>query len=498
MYKYRVLRLRILTHASSSPVTHIPWCYKSLKPEDDAYPKRTCASRNSPSSLLRAAGASASKVPPKHLQHSVRVKQTQICDGEARAYTGYIDVTEARHLFFYFFESRRDPDKDDVIYWTNGGPGGSSSVGLFTELGPCRAASSNSTERHPWSWNEQANIFFVDQPVDVGFSYADYGESTTTTLEAANDIAAFISIFFEHFTKLKGRALHLAGESYGGRYIPVFASTIYDRNAELEKAGIAPINLASIMIGNGCTDFGTMMPSYYDAQCADPTFPPVLDISSCVKMKQMLPRCEQRYTASCVDKFDAIDCKAAASFCNEALSSFFKNHNPYDRSRLCSGMAGMTECYPVVRYLEDFLSNNKTQDLLGVDPPKRGNFSFGSRKVAEDFDTAVDWFSFPAQYYLAALLERGIRALVYVGATDYICNWIGNDKMTLNLEWTKQAEYRSQPLRTWIVDGNVAGMTRSGGGLTFATITGAGHFAPYDKPAESLELANRWLAGVDI
>ena len=78
----------------------------------------------------------------------------------------------------------------------------------------------------------------------------------------------------------------------------------------------------------------------------------------------------------------------------------------------------------VHRYLEDFLSNNKTQDLLGVDPPKRGNFSFGSRKVAEDFDTAVDWFSFPAQYYLAALLERGIRALVYVGATDYICNWV--------------------------------------------------------------------------
>jgi carboxypeptidase C (cathepsin A) len=36
------------------------------------------------------------------------------------AYTGYIDI-EARHLFFYFFESRNDPDKDDVIFWTNGG-----------------------------------------------------------------------------------------------------------------------------------------------------------------------------------------------------------------------------------------------------------------------------------------------------------------------------------------------------------------------------------------
>lgn len=54
-----------------------------------------------------------------------------------RAYSGYIDV-EARHLFFYFFESRRDPDADDVVFWTNGGPGASSSMGLFMELGASR------------------------------------------------------------------------------------------------------------------------------------------------------------------------------------------------------------------------------------------------------------------------------------------------------------------------------------------------------------------------
>ncbi len=47
--------------------------------------------------------------------------------------------------------------------------------------------------------------------------------------------------------------------------------------------------------------------------------------------------------------------------------------------------------------------------------------------------------------------------------------------MTLGLEWTGQDAYRSEHLREWLVDGEVAGKVRTGGGLTFATIDGAGH-----------------------
>ena len=36
-----------------------------------------------------------------------------------------------------------------------------------------------------------------------------------TTEEAAKDIASFVAIFFEHFTKFKGRGFHMSGESYG-------------------------------------------------------------------------------------------------------------------------------------------------------------------------------------------------------------------------------------------------------------------------------------------
>ncbi|KAI0777169.1 serine carboxypeptidase [Trametes elegans] len=434
---------------------------------------------------------------PAFPRHSLRVKKSNFCDGEATAYTGYIDV-EARHLFFYFFESRHDPDQDDIIFWTNGGPGGSSSIGLFLELGPCRITSDNTTERFQWSWNEHANVFFVDQPVSVGFSYAEYGESVKTTKEAGVDIAAAMAIFFEHFTKFKGRALHLAGESYGGRYIPVFASTIYDQNSALVEAGVTPINLTSVMLGNGCTDFATMFPSFYDAQCADPLLPPTQNISTCVRLKQVVPRCEKRFKKSCVDTFDTIDCVAAANFCFTSLADYYPNRYNYDRTRKCTGEHSPDVCYPLTNNLKTYLSDPDTQALLGVDPAKRGEWSLESSTLSDAFDSSVDWFSFPAHFHLAALLERGVRALVYVGESDFSCNWIGNNRMTLGLEWTQQEAYRSQPLKAWTLAGKPAGLTRSGGGLTFATITGAGHLAPYDRPVESFEVVSRWLAGESL
>ncbi|KAJ7062721.1 Alpha/Beta hydrolase protein [Mycena amicta] len=101
---------------------------------------------------------------PKFPKHSVRVKQSRFCDNTVRSYTGYIDV-EARHLFFYFFESRGNPAEDDIIFWATGGPGCSGSLSLFFENGPCRIPNSTGNPTfHPESWNANASVLFVDQP----------------------------------------------------------------------------------------------------------------------------------------------------------------------------------------------------------------------------------------------------------------------------------------------------------------------------------------------
>ncbi|KAI0048899.1 alpha/beta-hydrolase [Auriscalpium vulgare] len=428
--------------------------------------------------------------------HSVRIKRSEFCDNTVRAYTGYIDFN-ARHLFFYFFESRNEPDKDDVIFWTNGGPGCSSATGLFMELGPCRVTNATKgPEFFHYSWNSNANIFFIDQPVNVGFSYAEYDMHVDNTPNAAKDIAAFVAIFFEHFASFKGRAFHMASESYGGRYIPLFASALYDQNALLVANGLTPINLTSAMIGNGLTDFQNMLLSYYDVLCSPASVAPSFDINECVRMRRVLPRCKTWTKEVCVDQYDARDCGAAMQFCLAELYQpyFIKGRNPYDITLDCEDDNGL--CYPVINNITEYLNRLDVRATLGVDPAV-GTFAACSHSVESAFAQAGDIMQ-DSIAYVAALLERGVAVLVYVGAHDWLCNWVGNERFTLDMEWSGQSEFGQQPLRVWTFEGQVAGKTRSARGLTFATIDGAGHMAPYDRPRESLALIRRWLAGVEI
>jgi cathepsin A (carboxypeptidase C) len=87
----------------------------------------------------------------------------------------------------------------------------------------------------------------LDQPVGVGGSYAENGQEVARTEQAAVDLQAFISLFFDTFAELKGRPLHLSGESYGGRYLPIFTAAVLDGNRGRKE----PINLKSLIIGNG-------------------------------------------------------------------------------------------------------------------------------------------------------------------------------------------------------------------------------------------------------
>ena len=86
----------------------------------------------------------------------------------------------------------KNPENAPLAIWMNGGPGSSSMLGLFVENGPCYVHSdSNSTYLSEYSWNNEVNMLFLDQPVQVGLSYDTLQNITnnlvTGDVEVLND-----------------------------------------------------------------------------------------------------------------------------------------------------------------------------------------------------------------------------------------------------------------------------------------------------------------------
>ncbi len=94
-------------------------------------------------------------------------------------------------------------------------PGSSSMIGLLQELGPCRITNdTRSVTLNPFSWNNEANLLFIDQPVGVGFSHGD--TKVGTSQAAAADVWTFMQIFLSdpRFAKYQTNNLAIWTESY--------------------------------------------------------------------------------------------------------------------------------------------------------------------------------------------------------------------------------------------------------------------------------------------
>ena len=98
------------------------------------------------------------------------------------------------NTFYWFFASRNDPENDPFVLWLGGGPGFSSIISATFENGPCIVGvDSNSTMLNPYSWNNNANIIYLDSPVMTGFSYNTLVNSTIDGLNATLPITAAAS-----------------------------------------------------------------------------------------------------------------------------------------------------------------------------------------------------------------------------------------------------------------------------------------------------------------
>jgi carboxypeptidase C (cathepsin A) len=177
--------------------------------------------------------------------------------------------------------------------------------------------------------------------------------------------------------------------------------------------------------------------------------------------------------------------------------SFLLLSRSYDISKPCTTL-GEDLCYPETKAISTYLDQPWVRSKLGA-ADQIGPFQSCSDKVGMGFALSRDALA-PTFFHLTGLLENGVRVLIYVGQLDWICNFIGNRRMVEALEWSGAEAFRKAELRDFYVGdlNEPAGQAKSAGLLTFVQIGGAGHMVPLDKPAESLYVTERWLAGEPI
>ena len=123
-------------------------------------------------------------------------------------------------------------------------------IGLFQENGPCHFVNGASTPSlNQFSFNEYANMLYVDQPIGTGFSFGT--DTVDTAATAAEQVWTFLQAFYAQFPQYESREFGLFTESYGGMYGPAFTSYFESQNA---KAAGERIDLVALGINNGWFD----------------------------------------------------------------------------------------------------------------------------------------------------------------------------------------------------------------------------------------------------
>ena len=162
----------------------------------------------------------------------------------------------------------------------------------------------------------------IDQPVDVGFSFAEEGTSVNTSPVSAQDVYAFLELFMDRFPEYSKQPFHVAAESYGGHYGPNIGSVIHKENKAVAASGTSDlkiINFQSLILANGLTNPKIQMGAVADYACDGPY--PVYDDpegAQCQALRSRIPTC-QRLMQSCYDFDSRFTCVPAGLYCNAQL-----------------------------------------------------------------------------------------------------------------------------------------------------------------------------------
>ncbi|CAF4008727.1 unnamed protein product [Adineta steineri] len=366
-----------------------------------------------------------------------------------RMHAGLLPVNPQHHgsLFFWHFEKKYPSDKLRTVIWLNGGPGCSSLIGAWMEIGPFRFQDENTMIENDGSWHLYTNLLFVDQPVGT------------------------------------------AGQSYAGQYIPYIAKAILGQRSALKLRGL--------LIGNGWIDPVTMYKSYLPFAVGNNL---VVENSALYDLINIqVKQCEQALSKQ-VHVFEE---ECYSILWEIVVNGAMNNHHVRNQEGRCVNTYDIRhdDTYPEcgkkwpsdLMYVTSYLDRQDVMSSIHIDSKQV--------KWAKCSDSVTDMFkaynSKPSITLLPDLLQQ-IPIILYSGQYDLICNHWATEAMIHGMTWNNGTGFdfgnrTLSPKHPWIVDGEPAGLIRSARNLTYILFYNAGHRVPYYYPHRSRFMLHQFI-----
>ncbi|TVY67495.1 Carboxypeptidase S1 [Lachnellula suecica] len=402
------------------------------------------------------------------------VKNSGVCETTpgVNQYSGYFSVGKNMSMWFWFFEARHNPQSAPLAMWVNGGPGCSSMIGLFQENGPCQFYNNASTPSlNPYSWNEYANMLYVDEPIGTGFSYGT--ETVNGTVEAAPFVWKLLQSFFKKFPQYECRDFGLFTESYGGHYGPGFAYYFEEQNKAIDAGHLhaEKIDLVALGINNGWYDATIQEKEFINFSVNNSYYPlinqSIADEYLAAYYKGCLPYLQE---CTAVTGEDTV-CSNARTQCgtvDNSFSSYYPDIDFYDIRQPSSAP------FPPETYV-NYLSDPAIMKAIGA----KTNYSECTDSVDDLFGTTGD--------ELSSLVQSGIQVLIWAGDADAVCDWFGGFASTNAIQYSGTSEFVNKTVQNYTVDGVTKGTYKSVENLSWLRVFSSGHEIPAFQPEVALQ-----------
>lgn len=409
-----------------------------------------------------------------------------------------VDPQNNGHLFFWHFQNKHIAQRQRTVIWLNGGPGCSSMDGALMEIGPYRLKDEKTLVENPGSWNEFANVLFVDQPVGTGFSYVNTDHYLTELDQMADQFMIFLTKFFELFPEYEEDDIYIAGESYAGQHIPYIADAILRRNERMPRTHW---NLKGLAIGNGWVDPEPQYLAYTTFAYKHGLL--VKDSNKAKLIEMQLSICMKDLAGGGADHVDTVSCETVL---NDILTK--TQHKNDKGENVCWNMYDVrkTDSYPScgmnwppdLAKVKPYLRRKDVIQALHINPDKKSGWVECAGAVSSSFKAR---HSKPSVQLLPGLLEK-IPIILFSGDQDLICNHVGTEELINNLKWNGGKGFELSPgnwapRENWMFEGKPAGIYQSARNLTYVLFYNSSHMVPFDVPHASRDMLDRFME-VDI